>query len=788
MSDVHILPSGSIGQGFIPPQYLPQGESEFYLRNRQSPHPAGYWRPLRQREIETLLRLGNEADDWTTVLVADPFTVQNVRDCSFHGLVRLGKLEDVVLEHHDLRTPAGLSHSRIIACDLGDNVAVHHARYLAHYIVGDRAILLNVDEMHVSDHAKFGSGILKDGEEEAVRVWMDLVNETGARAVLPFDGMLPADAWLWAKHRDDAALLERLKQLTQARFDTRRGYYGTVGDGCVIKNTGIVKDVNVGPACYIKGANKLKNLTVHSSDEEPTQIGEGVELVNGIIGPGCHIFYGCKAVRFIMGPGASLKYGARLIHSFLGDNSTVSCCELLNNLIFPAHEQHHNNSFLTASAVLGQSNIAAGATIGSNHNSRANDGEIQAGRGFWPGLCVTVKHPCRFASFTLLVKGDYPSELDVPLPFSMVANDASADRLLVMPAYWWMYNMYALARNSWKFQDRDKRKVKSQHIEFDCLAPDTAEEVIRARELLGIWMEQARNRAVAAMPEPTSTGEHAVDRIRDMESELSQAKGTGPLPPDGLIARAVKKSFALKDQEVLGESIENSKRKVVVLKPEEGCMAYSQMLNCYAARNLLAWMKANPGAKLADMCQALAGPAQREWENLGGQLVPREDAGRLRADIRSGKLASWDDVHKRYDELWSAYHLQKQRHAMAVLDLLWIKPVRDTIARLAKAKPAVSQEGNPRAASQRAGVPYNLRASTWDAFLTQAIQDQHYVRDQVYLTRRKDYEDPFRKSTFANPQEMLAVLGDPEKNGFIKQVRRETDEFEALVEEVRKRG
>ncbi len=132
--------------------------------------------------------------------------------------------------------------------------------------------------------------------------------------------------------------------------------------------------------------------------DEPTQIGEGVELVNGIIGFGCHIFYGCKAVKFILGNNSNLKYGARLINSFLGDNSTISCCEVLNNLIFPAHEQHHNNSFLIASVVMGQSNMAAGATIGSNHNSRANDNEIQAGRGFWPGLCTSVKHsmPVRF--------------------------------------------------------------------------------------------------------------------------------------------------------------------------------------------------------------------------------------------------------------------------------------------------------------------------------------------------------------------------------------------------------
>ena len=320
------------------------------------------------------------------------------------------------------------------------------------------------------------------------------MNESGCRRVLPFDGMITADAYLWAKFRDDTALQKALISITQSGMDNRRGYYGTTGNQCVIKNSLILKDVKIGSNAYIKGANKLKNLTINSSPEEPTQIGEGVELVNGIIGYGCHIFYGCKAVKFILGNNSNLKYGARLINSFLGDNSTISCCEVLNNLIFPAHEQHHNNSFLIASVVMGQSNIAAGATIGSNHNSRANDNEIQAGRGFWPGLCTSVKHSCRFASFVLLSKSDYAAELDIPFPFSLVNNNISADQLEVMPAYWWMYNMYALARNSWKFKDRDKRQIKTQHIEFEPLAPDTIEEIFIALRMLEMWTAKAMRR------------------------------------------------------------------------------------------------------------------------------------------------------------------------------------------------------------------------------------------------------------------------------------------------------
>jgi hypothetical protein len=56
---------------------------------------------------------------------------------------------------------------------------------------------------------------------------------------------------------------------------------------------------------------------------------------------------------------------------------------------------------------MGQSNMAAGATIGSNHNSRGADGELIAARGFWPGLCVSLKHNSKFATFPLISKGDY---------------------------------------------------------------------------------------------------------------------------------------------------------------------------------------------------------------------------------------------------------------------------------------------------------------------------------------------------------------------------------------------
>lgn len=733
MTDLKVLPTRSLGYGFIPPEYLPANQDEYFFRNQQVGKPADHWRNLRAHELEELVRNGNTSKNWDDVLVAEGFDPQFVRGCQFSGLVRIGRISDVSLSMHDLVVPTGLLNSHIVACDIGDDVAIRNVRYLARYIVGDHSMLLNIDEMQTTNHAKFGNGIVKDGEGEDVRIWLDLVNEASGRAVLPFEGMIPADAYLWAKYRQDAELLARFQAITEAQFDSRRGFYGTIGKACVIKNSRIIKDVKVGDYVYVKGANKLKNLTIHSSKDEPSQIGEGVELVNGIIGLGCHIFYGCKAVRFILGNNSNLKYGARLIHSFLGDNSTVSCCEILNSLIFPAHEQHHNNSFLTAALVKGQSNLAAGATVGSNHNSRANDGEIEAGRGFWPGLCTTLKHSSRFASFTLLAKGDYPAELNVPLPFSLLNDDQTHGCLAVMPAYWWMYNMYALARNSQKYQARDKRKMRVQKMEIDPLAPDTVEEIFEALRLLEIWTAKARLLADGQRPE-----NHGEDELAQLGREL--------------LAGEAERTAGL---EVLGENMECSQRQVVILKPRQAYHAYREMLHYYAVKTLLDYLETHPQANLAAMAKALSAPRQRQWINVGGQLIAGPDVERLLGRVKSGELNAWDEIHAAYDKLWDAYPLARQQHAFA------------TLLELLDAK--------------------KLTPALWENALDEAGRIAEFICEQVRASRNKDYENPFRQATFANAEEMRAVVGTIDDNKFVKQTRTDTKAFQKRIQAARKR-
>ena len=724
MDKVTILSYDRIYKNFIDEKYL-HGYDENHFRDQQVKHPEGGWRHLSSGEVEDLVKNANTATNWDDIWVTDDFDASMVKNNRFFGMVRIGRIRNQILQYHDLRIPVGITGSSIVSCDIGDDVAIHDVHYMANYIVGDRCILFNIQELSTTDHSKFGNGILKEGEPEEVRVWLEVMNEVGGRGILPFDGMITSDAYLWAKYRDDKQLQERLFEITQNSFDNRRGYYGTIGEGCVIKNCWILKDAKIGPCAYIKGASKLKNITINSSEEEPTQIGEGVILVNGITGYGCRIFYSVVGTRFLLGDNCNLKYGARLLNSVLGDNSTISCCEVLNNLIFPSHEQHHNNSFLISACVMGQSNMAAGATVGSNHNSRATDGEIVANRGFWPGLCSSVKHSSKFASFTLLSKADYPNELNIMLPFSLVSNDTAHDELHVMPAYWWMYNMYAIARNTSKYQKRDKRKRRIQHIEFETFAPDTMEEAIEARKLLEAWTGKALLRAQGKPCDELTT-----DELRTIGRELMNQD------PE-----------AAKRLEVFGENMEHGKRKVRILKHCEAYHAYGDMLLYYGVKNMVKYMDEHPGITLDSLCDMLRSKEQREWVNLGGQLVNGDDVDALRHDINHGILNTWADIHHRYDEIWERYPLEKLRHAFSSLRFLY---------------------------HEKYGI---MTQELWVKLLQKASEVQQFICDQVYLSRKKDYDNPFRNATFRNEEEKIAVIGELEEVSFVKQIREETERY-----------
>jgi hypothetical protein len=709
MEKEHFLKPLNLLEGFfLGERDFGQNPKPAALPNRHYPYPL---RNLNAIEIKQLEDQGNRCPDWSDFWVGPQFDPALIRSCTFLGRTRIAALTPSFISYSDLALPVGFYNSRIAYCDFGENVVVDNVAYLANYAIGDEVVLFNINELLCTHSPKFGNGALAPGEEATKRIWMEIRNENLGRKILPFEDMLPGDAWLWSSDRQDIALQNAYLDLTLRYFESADiPGTGFIGDRAVIKNTLSIKDVRIGERAYIKGANKLKNLTIRSGSEGLTQIGEGCELVNGIIGYGCRIFYGVKAVRFILADHSQLKYGARLINSYLGYNSVISCCEVLNALVCSNHEQHHNNSFLCSAALYGQSNMAAGATLGSNHNSRAADGELLAGRGFWPGLCVSLKYPSRFASYCLIAKGDYPHELDIRLPFSLVSNDNASNTLNIMPAYWFLHNQYALERNAWKYGQRDKRKEIRQFIEYDYLAPDTVQEILYSRELIC----QAVARALGLDP-------HQKDTL---------TKATGWLL-----------SEVPQDMNVFLPEAERGNRPVCLIKPQAAYRAYTDLLIEYGVRELFYYLSElnghlTPEAALQQLRTGF--PELDRWENVGGQLIRKQRLEWLKSGLKSGAVASWSEVHAFYNAEGRQYRYLKCMHGLATLANIFEKgPDQWTLQDI-----------------------HNW-LEKWCTLLDR-------VETRLIASRTKDTENPFRRMMYEHDEEMHAVLGTMDTDLFIQ--------------------
>ena len=686
-------------------------------------------RNLTSKEITILEKNRNYCENWNNVYVSDEkdcFDAELIRDSRFEGFVIIGRLVYAKLKYHDLELDTGIVNSFIRDSIIGDDNVILNVSYMDNYHTGNMVMLFNIQEISCIKSSRFGNGVNRKDISEDTRVWIGIRNENDGRAVLANETMIPADAYIWSKYRDDSVLMHRFLELTDNTCKDKLVSYGSIGNNVVIKNTTLIKDAKIGDCSYIKGAFKLKNLTILSSEDEPSQIGEGVELVNGIMGYGSRVFYQAVGIRFVLGRNCQLKYGARLINSILGDNSTVSCCELLNNLIFPFHEQHHNSSFLIATMVMGQSNIAAGATIGSNHNSRSPDGEIIAGRGFWPGLCSDFKHNSHFASFTLASKGSYQHELDVQYPFSLLLpGDTANSPVHIIPAWWFMYDMFAIVRNNYKFKKRDKRVVKIQNIETNPFAPDTMQETLKAVkkiiELTAANLSQLDASYVNENDSPDSLRQSAKDFLHNTKNE----------------------KFTLFDVQ------SQKKHGAIIYKPLKAYKVYRQVLKYFAVKTLMEFCHRNSFVALEEIILSEINllPLYTEWVNVGGQVMPKKKLEELISLIKEKKINDWDQVHAFYNEVQNNYDDYKARYSVEILEQLYSRSIKE------------------------------FDKEIYSDIVDDVSNMSELMYNSSVESREKDFTDYYRCMPYDSKEEMMAVLGSVKDNDFLKELERDTKNF-----------
>ncbi len=207
---------------------------------------------------------------------------------------------------------------------------------------------------------------------------------------------------------------------------------------------------------------------------------------------------------------------------------------------------------------------------------------------------------------------------------------------------------------------------------------------------------------------------------------------------------------AIDSLEVLLDGIENSNRKVIVLKAAKAYNIFRKLLTYYGT---LALMQLFEESASFNNFQDLLPSRNKlaEWQNIGGQLIPAADVASLLLKINKGKLNSWDEVHDWYAGEGDAYLAKKQFHAIACLEKV-------------------------------SGINVKIaNRVSFSELLQNALETKNWMLDNILKSREKDYHNPFRKMVYDSQAEMDKVMGSLADNSFIKQEQLAVIDFEAKV-------
>ena len=193
------------------------------------------------------------------------------------------------------------------------------------------------------------------------------------------------------------------------------------------------------------------------------------------------------------------------------------------------------------------------------------------------------------------------------------------------------------------------------------------------------------------------------------------------------------------DLELLVPDAENSDRKVVLIKGLQAYQLFKELINYYAAIEVLQLATELKIKTLADLVSQLPAPGKlQSWVNAGGQLIPRNELDKLLQQVGSGKTKTWAVVHQFYKKQGERYAQQKLQHALAALNTVH-------------------------------GINLKKDSAALKQVLQQSVYTKEWMVKGIYDSRAKDYSNPFRKMVYENRKEMDTVTGKLETNSFIKQ-------------------
>ena len=429
------------------------------------------FRDLTPDEIRLLEAAGNSADDWAHVRVAIGFEPSRVRDVSFSGDCRLGVFDGSFTLPGGVTKPAGIYHATLHNVTVGSHSRISGVRsHIANYDIGEGALVANVDKIYVEGISSFGNGVK-----------VAVLNETGGREVAIHDHLTAHEAYLEAMYRHRPKLIASLKRFAADYARARASDRGVIGDGAHVTDSGLLRNVYVGPGAIVDGAARLSNGSLMSRRESPVVIGRGVIADDFIVQDGSHVDDCTRITRCYVGQACELGHGYSASDSLFFCNCQEENGEACAVFAGPFTVTHHKSTLLIA-GMFSFMNAGSGSNQ-SNHMYKL--GPIHQGameRGSKTSSDSYILWPARIGAFSL-VMGRHTTHPDTSaLPFSYLIESKGVTYLA--PGV----NLRSVGtiRDVQKWPKRDHRAADGRldKVNFNLLSPYTIDKMVRGIAVL----------------------------------------------------------------------------------------------------------------------------------------------------------------------------------------------------------------------------------------------------------------------------------------------------------------
>lgn len=546
-------------------------------------------RNITSSEARELEARGCTCCDWSRVRVADAFDVRAYTNVRFSGDIELGTTDGTFTLTGGLEVRSSITDAVLHNVRIGNGVYIKGvANYIACYDIGDRVFIENVQCMTTRPDSTFGIG---------TRV--SVLNETGGREVPIYERLSAHAAYMMAMYRHNPALTSRMLGMVQRHAESVKSDRGTIGRHAIIMNCGTITDVNIGCYAEIKGASRLENGTIVSSEADPVRVGAGVIASDFIMESGAVAQDGAVLHRVFVGQSTHLRNLFSAHDSLFFANCLCENGEACAIFAGPYTVTMHKSSLLIA-GMYSFLNAGSGSNQ-SNHMYKL--GPIHQGiveRGSKTTSDSYILWPAKVGAFSL-VMGRHVSHPDTSrLPFSYLIEKEG--RTYLVPGV--NLKSVGTVRDAQKWPKRDRRKDPDRLdcINFNLLSPYTVSKMMDGCRLLDSL------EAIAGV-----TADKYAYQTMTIE------------------ARALNK----------------------------GRMYYGLAIDKFMGNSVIKRLEGADFSSAADINRRLqpTHPAgSGEWVDIGGMLAPKREISTLIRDIIEERVTALDQVEARFARLHADYY------------------------------------------------------------------------------------------------------------------------------------